>query len=61
MIHFSSFDVGHNRARAKGGYDNIDNLRPVCRDCNSAMGTITIEEFKKTYFEDLNLLPNRAE
>lgn len=49
-IHIRRFEVGHNKAVAKGGSDNPDNLRPICRDCNLAMGTMSIEVFKRKYF-----------
>lgn len=49
-ISFTNFEVGHNKAVAKGGSDSIDNLRPICRTCNSSMGTKSIESFKKKYF-----------
>lgn len=49
-IHITDFDVGHNRAVSKGGSDNVTNLRPICRTCNSSMGTMSIEAFKRKYF-----------
>ena len=49
-IHIDHFQVGHNKARAKGGKDNISNLRPICGPCNRSMGTISIENYKKKYF-----------
>ena len=45
-IHVTDFDVGHNIARAKGGSDNIPNFRPICRQCNRGMGTMSIETYK---------------
>jgi len=49
-IHFTDFEVGHNKPLAKGGTSNINNLRPICRTCNRSMGTMAIETFKKKYF-----------
>lgn len=49
-IHFTDFEVGHNKAVAKGGSNNPNNLRPICRKCNLAMGTMSIETFKRKYF-----------
>jgi hypothetical protein len=49
-IHIQDFDIGHNKAVAKGGTDNINNLRPICRTCNNSMKTMSIETFKKKYY-----------
>ena len=49
-IHFTDFEVGHNRPFSKGGTWNINNLRPICRTCNRSMGTMSIEAFKRKYF-----------
>ena len=49
-IHITDFEVGHNRAIAKGGSDHPDNLRPICKSCNRSMGTMSIEAFKRKYF-----------
>jgi len=40
------FEVGHNLPESKGGTLDIDNLRPICANCNKSMGNrYTIEEF----------------
>ncbi|NYZ75859.1 HNH endonuclease [Candidatus Micrarchaeota archaeon] len=49
-IHVTDFQVGHNKASAKGGSDNISNLRPICGPCNRGMGTKSIEWYRKKYF-----------
>ncbi len=45
-----NFDVGHNTAVANEGDNSIENLRPICRPCNSSMGTMKIEEFKRKWY-----------
>lgn len=52
-INSKKFDCGHIISVAKGGTNNIDNLKPVCSTCNKSMGTKNIEEFKKEYFEKI--------
>lgn len=49
-IHITDFQVGHNKAVAKGGSDNISNLRPICGPCNRGMGTMSIEKYREKYF-----------
>ena len=49
-IRITNFEVGHNRAVSKGGSDRISNLRPICRKCNSSMGTMSIEVYKRKYY-----------
>lgn len=44
------FEIGHDKAISKGGSNKIPNLRPICKQCNSSMGTMSIEEFKEQWF-----------
>jgi hypothetical protein len=46
-IHIMNFQVGHNKAHALGGADDISNYRPICSLCNSSMRTQSIESYKK--------------
>jgi hypothetical protein len=40
------FEAGHNIPESKGGRTAIDNLIPICGECNRAMGDrYTIDEF----------------
>jgi 5-methylcytosine-specific restriction endonuclease McrA len=43
------FELGHIQAKAKGGSDEVDNLRPICSLCNKSIGTKNMDEFKKEY------------
>ncbi len=49
-IHITDFQVGHNKAVAKGGKNHISNLRPICGPCNRGMKTKSIEWYRKKYF-----------
>jgi 5-methylcytosine-specific restriction endonuclease McrA len=41
-----NFECGHNIPESKGGSSDIDNLRPICGNCNRSMGSsYTIDEF----------------
>ena len=49
-IGIRSFHCGHVVAEAKGGDMTINNLRPICSDCNLAMGTMSMNEFTSQFF-----------
>jgi len=50
QISVFSFEVGHNIPESKGGRTTIDNLIPICGDCNRSMGDrFTIDEFSKQF------------
>ena len=44
------FHCGHVIAEKNGGETNIDNLRPICAQCNLSMGTMNMNDYKKKYF-----------
>jgi hypothetical protein len=45
-----NFDCGHNIPESKGGKTDIENLIPICRNCNTGMGNkYTIDEWNKKY------------
>jgi len=43
-----SFHCGHVIAESKGGKTIVSNLKPICQNCNSSMGTSDMNEFMKT-------------
>jgi hypothetical protein len=44
----SSFHCGHVVAESKGGHTQVNNLKPICQNCNSSMGTRDMNDFMKT-------------
>ena len=44
------FHCGHVIAETRGGTLSVQNLRPICAQCNLSMGTMSIKEFKHKYF-----------
>lgn len=45
-----NFHCGHIIAEKYGGTISIENLRPICKSCNSSMRTCNLEEYKLKYF-----------
>ena len=44
-----SFHCGHIVPEFHGGESRVSNLRPMCQNCNSSMGTKSMEEFMSTF------------
>ena len=45
----SIFDAGHIISEKNGGQVILENLKPICKLCNSSMGKINMDEFMKKY------------
>jgi len=43
-----SFNCGHIIAEANGGDTIVSNLRPICQNCNSSMGTRNMDDFMRS-------------
>jgi 5-methylcytosine-specific restriction endonuclease McrA len=43
-----SFHCGHIISHFHGGGATVQNMKPICQNCNSSMGTKNMNEFKKT-------------
>lgn len=57
IISLTAHDCGHIVAESKGGVTEIENLRPVCKSCNTSMATKDMDEFKRMFmkFEDMEI------
>ncbi len=44
-----NFVCGHIISEKRGGETNVQNLRPICSQCNSSMGTQNMDDFMKKY------------
>lgn len=53
-IEFTNFICGHVIPVSIGGETNIKNIKAICYDCNSDMGTMNLEEYKKQLSEQMN-------
>ena len=48
-INQMSFNCGHIIAECKGGETILKNLKPICQNCNSSMGTLNMDDFMKSF------------
>ena len=48
-IRQNNFEAGHVIAECKGGKTNVDNLRPICRECNGSMGSKNMDDFMQEF------------
>jgi 5-methylcytosine-specific restriction endonuclease McrA len=44
-----SFNCGHIIAEANGGEAIVSNLKPICQNCNSSMGTKNMNDFMNSF------------
>jgi len=49
VISITNFDCGHILSEADGGEVHLENLKPICRTCNSSMGKMNMEDYMKKY------------
>ena len=51
VIRQIEFHCGHVIAEANNGQTSVENLRPICAQCNLSMGKMNMNEFMKTYMK----------
>jgi hypothetical protein len=44
-----SFHCGHVKSEKNGGKIDVSNLRPICQNCNSSMGSNNMDDFISKY------------
>ena len=49
LISNTNFEVGHVISEKNGGEIKLENLKPICRACNSSMGVMNMNEYMKKY------------
>ena len=53
-----NYHVGHNIPRSKGGTLDLNNLKPICSNCNLSMGDrYTIDEWVQLGYRKVSCLP----
>jgi|SRR3972149_10179330 len=45
----TNFECGHVQAEKEGGKITIQNLRPICGNCNKSMGIVNMNDFMEKY------------
>lgn len=53
LISVTNFDCSHIISEFNGGDLNLNNLIPLCKKCNTSMGTNNYEEFKKLFCNNI--------
>lgn len=50
IITINSWDCGFIIPESKGGKIILENLMPVCKQCNKSLGDMNMYDYKKKYF-----------
>ena len=52
MISKAHFHCGHVIADTDGGESKVENLRPICSECNLSMGAMHMQQYCKKHYRD---------
>ena len=58
-----NWEAGHVVPSSKGGSDNLDNLRPICRDCNRSMGCMNMITWAEHHYPNnrIDTIPSNSD
>jgi hypothetical protein len=51
-IQFTDFSAGHIQSEYDGGQITVNNIRPICKRCNSSCGVLNLDIFKRSLCAD---------
>jgi hypothetical protein len=51
-LNYHDFECGHIVSVYWGGDTTLENLEPICKDCNLAMGVHNLSDYKRSYHDD---------
>ena len=52
VIEKTKFTCGHIKPVSKGGDNSINNLKPICEQCNLCMGSMNMVDYIKLYYPE---------
>lgn len=52
-LNFKNMQCGHIIAYYNGGLLELDNLEPICGNCNQTMGTTNLNEYKISHYDSI--------
>ena len=53
-IDSKNFECGHVKSVKDGGEETLDNLRPICSECNKSMGAENLYKFKEKHYPTIS-------
>ena len=57
-LDITNFTAGHIVSEKNGGKVTVDNLAPICAECNSSMATTNMDEYMVDHYPGVTLQPN---
>ncbi len=48
-IDYENFDMGHIKSVKNGGSNLLENIKPLCKTCNTSLGSLNIDDYMKKH------------